>query len=425
MKSEKGDGIVYEDGKDTLSTNPINDIHIWSLSDGVDMRPHAYVNNDTTAVNAYTYLNCGNILNNFFNYEISENHNIFDNIIIGTDEYKYIKFNYEIINYELPNDYIKPEDEDEIVNSFDLNVKIRTYALFENFLKNDYETGVGDTGSMGSIPYELNNSNLNSSNKITFEYDNEYNDDTLFAINILSYNSKTNDIYSNETLYETLPSLGRKMYENTNTDGSFYYKADVGCGFVSSGTSISNTTGNCNKNTSIVNSFISSNIDFTSINNYKSICLCDTDTTAYISNNAVLEGLLIKNKTLSNRTLKNDRLKVVFDFNKNANNKITTTMTGYHDVNKPYKVNAIGNILKQSGTYSKKTTYRLKEAYLVVYYQGGWKVYDPNNDNIPYFKSPNSDYEYGFDITRNGGVTELRYILVYSPESSKIIPSYI
>ena len=425
LNSEKGDGIVYEDGKDTLSTNPINDIHIWSLSDGVDMRPHAYVNNDTTAVNAYTYLNCGNTLKNFFNYEISENHNIFDNIISGTDEYKYIKFNYEIINYEIPNDHIKPEDEDEIVNSFDLNVKIRTYALFENFLKNDYETGIGDTGSMGSIPYELNNSNLNSSNKITFEYDNEYNDDTLFAINILSYNSKTNDIYSNETIYETLPSLGKKMYENTNTDGSFYYKADVGCGFVSSGTSISNTTGNCDKNTSIVNSFISSNIDFTSINNYKSICLCDTDATAYISNNAVLEGLLIKNKTLSNRTLKNDRLKVIFDFNKNANNKITTTMTGYHDVNKPYKVNAIGNILKQSGTYSKKTTYRLKEAYLVVYYQGGWKVYGPNTDNIPYFKSPNSDYEYGFDIIRNGGVTELRYILVYSPESSKIIPSYI
>ena len=26
LNSEKGDGIVYEDGKDTLSTNPINDI---------------------------------------------------------------------------------------------------------------------------------------------------------------------------------------------------------------------------------------------------------------------------------------------------------------------------------------------------------------------------------------------------------------
>ena len=78
LNSEKRDGIVYEDGKDTLSTNPINDIHVWSLSDGVDMRPHAYVDNDTNAVNAYTYLNCGNTLKNFFNYEISENHNIFD-----------------------------------------------------------------------------------------------------------------------------------------------------------------------------------------------------------------------------------------------------------------------------------------------------------------------------------------------------------
>ena len=90
LNSENGDGIVYEDGKDTLSTNPINDIHIWSLSDGVDMKPHAYVNNDTTPVNAYTYLNCGNILNTFFRNNTS---NIFDYNDIN---YKYIKFYYDI-----------------------------------------------------------------------------------------------------------------------------------------------------------------------------------------------------------------------------------------------------------------------------------------------------------------------------------------
>ena len=94
LNSEKVDGIVYEDGKDTLSTNPINDIHVWSLSDGVDMTPHAYVNNDTTAVNAYTYLNCGNILNTFFRNNVS---NIFDN----GNNYKYIKFYYDDIS--IPN----------------------------------------------------------------------------------------------------------------------------------------------------------------------------------------------------------------------------------------------------------------------------------------------------------------------------------
>ena len=95
LNSENGDGIVYEDGKDTLSTNPINDIHIWSLSDGVDMKPHAYVNNDTTPVNAYTYLNCGNILNTFFRNNTS---NIFDYNDIN---YKYIKFYYDDIS--IPN----------------------------------------------------------------------------------------------------------------------------------------------------------------------------------------------------------------------------------------------------------------------------------------------------------------------------------
>ena len=95
LNSENGDGIVYEDGKDTLSTNPINEIHIWSLSDGVDMRPHAYVNNDTTPVNAYTYLNCGNILNTFFRNNTS---NIFDYNDIN---YKYIKFYYDDIS--IPN----------------------------------------------------------------------------------------------------------------------------------------------------------------------------------------------------------------------------------------------------------------------------------------------------------------------------------
>ena len=90
LNSEKRDGIVYEDGKDTLSTNQINDIHVWSLSDGVDMKPHAYVNNDTMAVNAYTYLNCGNILNTFFRNNTS---NIFDYNDIN---YRYIKFYYDI-----------------------------------------------------------------------------------------------------------------------------------------------------------------------------------------------------------------------------------------------------------------------------------------------------------------------------------------
>ena len=88
----KYDGKVYEDGKDKLSSNstdPINDIHVWSLSDGVDMTEHAYVNNDTTAVNAYTYLNCGNILNTFFRNNYS---NIFD---YTSNDYKYIKFYYD------------------------------------------------------------------------------------------------------------------------------------------------------------------------------------------------------------------------------------------------------------------------------------------------------------------------------------------
>ena len=95
LNSKKGDGIVYEDGKDTLSTDPINDIHVWSLSDGVDMKPHSYVDNDKTAVNAYTYLNCGNILNKFFRDNAS---NIFD---VNVTNYKYIKFNYDGIN--IPN----------------------------------------------------------------------------------------------------------------------------------------------------------------------------------------------------------------------------------------------------------------------------------------------------------------------------------
>lgn len=88
----KYDGKVYEDGKDKLSSNstdPINDIHVWSLSDGIDMTEHAYVNNDTTAVNAYTYLNCGNILNTFFRNNYS---NIFD---YTSNDYKYIKFYYD------------------------------------------------------------------------------------------------------------------------------------------------------------------------------------------------------------------------------------------------------------------------------------------------------------------------------------------
>lgn len=95
LNSKKGDGIVYEDGKDTLSTDSINDIHVLSLSDGVDMKPHAYVNNDETAVNAYTYLNCGNILNTFFRDNAS---NIFD---VNATNYKYIKFYYDDVN--IPN----------------------------------------------------------------------------------------------------------------------------------------------------------------------------------------------------------------------------------------------------------------------------------------------------------------------------------
>lgn len=85
----KYDGKVYEDGKDTLSTDLMNHIHVWSLSDGVDMTEHAYVNNDTTAVNAYTYLNCGNIFNTFFRNNYS---NIFD---YTSNDYKYIKFYYD------------------------------------------------------------------------------------------------------------------------------------------------------------------------------------------------------------------------------------------------------------------------------------------------------------------------------------------
>lgn len=95
LNSKKGDGIVYEDGKDTLSADPINDIHVWSLSDGVDMKPHTYVNNDETAVNAYTYLNCGNILNTFFRDNAS---NIFD---VNAINYKYITFNYDDVT--IPN----------------------------------------------------------------------------------------------------------------------------------------------------------------------------------------------------------------------------------------------------------------------------------------------------------------------------------
>ena len=95
LNSKKGDGIVYEDGKDTLSTDPINDIHIWSLSDGVDMKPHSYVDNDETAVNAYTYLKCGNILNAFFRDNAS---NIFD---VNDTNYKYINFYYDDVN--IPN----------------------------------------------------------------------------------------------------------------------------------------------------------------------------------------------------------------------------------------------------------------------------------------------------------------------------------
>lgn len=126
LNSEKGDGIVYEDGKDTLSTNPINDIHIWSLSDGVDMRPHAYVNNDTRAVNAYTYLNCGNILNTFFRNNAS---NIFDYNGIN---YRYIKFYYDDISIPntngviqqwkpviVGNDKIYAEDLSDDVNKLD------------------------------------------------------------------------------------------------------------------------------------------------------------------------------------------------------------------------------------------------------------------------------------------------------------------
>lgn len=129
LNSEKGDGIIYEDGKDTLSSNPINDIHIWSLSDGVDMRPHAYVNNDTTAVNAYTYLNCGNILNTFFRNNAS---NIFDYNGIN---YRYIKFYYDDISIPNTNGVIQ-QWKPVIVG----NDKIYAEDLSDDVNKLDYST---------------------------------------------------------------------------------------------------------------------------------------------------------------------------------------------------------------------------------------------------------------------------------------------
>ena len=117
LNSEKGDGIVYEDGKDTLSTNPINDIHIWSLSDGVSMRTHAYVNHDTTAVNPTVKLNVGQRLK----YAITHDTNF-------STHFSY-RYNYDT-NY--------------VLSDMRYNTSNNTYYIqmgnqtFENFYKNSY-----------------------------------------------------------------------------------------------------------------------------------------------------------------------------------------------------------------------------------------------------------------------------------------------
>lgn len=68
----KYDGKVYEDGKDKLSSNstdPINDIHVWSMSPGHDEIGFAYKDinmnaNGNKKINAYAYIHCGDVVLN-------------------------------------------------------------------------------------------------------------------------------------------------------------------------------------------------------------------------------------------------------------------------------------------------------------------------------------------------------------------------
>lgn len=117
LNSEKKDGIVYEDGKDTLSTNPINDIHIWSLSDGVGIRTHSYVNNDKTAVNPTVKLNIGQRLKDAITHDA---------------------------NFSTHFSYRYKYDTNYVLSDVRYNTNNNTYYLqmgnqtFENFYKNSY-----------------------------------------------------------------------------------------------------------------------------------------------------------------------------------------------------------------------------------------------------------------------------------------------
>ena len=90
LNSEKGDGIVYDDGKDTLSTNPINDIHVWSMSPGHDSIGFAYEDINVSAngnkkIKAYAHIHCGDVILNKL-YNSSDNY-IANNEIL---EFKYV-----------------------------------------------------------------------------------------------------------------------------------------------------------------------------------------------------------------------------------------------------------------------------------------------------------------------------------------------
>lgn len=116
LNSEKGDGIVYEDGKDTLSTNPINDIHVWSLSDGVSMRTHAYVNHDTTAVNPTVKLNVGQKLKDAITHDAN-----------FSTHFSY-RYNYD-------TNYVESDINYTSNNTYYIQMGNQT---FENFYKNSY-----------------------------------------------------------------------------------------------------------------------------------------------------------------------------------------------------------------------------------------------------------------------------------------------
>ena len=117
LNSKKGDGIVYEDGKDTLSADPINDIHVWSLSDGVNMKPHAYVDNDETAVNPTVKLNIGQRLKDAITHDAN-----------FSTHFSY-RYNYDT-NYVLSNVSYNTSN-----NTYYLQMGNQT---FKNFYKNSY-----------------------------------------------------------------------------------------------------------------------------------------------------------------------------------------------------------------------------------------------------------------------------------------------